>query len=94
MIPCQQNLKPSGSNGELIYETSGLFRFLEATSVRTSPQSMDRVESHVFSDASESSIAAVSYMVGFRVSGEISDGFVSEKAKVAPASGHTIPRLQ
>ena len=44
---------------------------------------------HIFCDASEKAIAAVVYVqVGSNF------GFVMGKAKVAPSSGHTIPRLE
>ena len=51
------------------------------------------VELHIFSDASTLAIAAVAYLVGILPnSREVS--FVFGKAKVAPHSGHTIPRLE
>lgn len=52
------------------------------------------VELHVFSDASELAIAAVTYLLICFPSGTRSLSFVLGKAKVAPISGHTIPRLE
>ena len=54
----------------------------------------DNYELHVFSDASEQAIASVAYLVGIPEQGTRSVGFVMGKAKVAPTSGHTIPRLE
>ena len=52
------------------------------------------VELHVFSDASELAIAAVTYLlIGFP-NGDRNVSFVHGKAKVAPPSGHTVPRLE
>ena len=51
-------------------------------------------ELHVFSDASEKAIAAVAYLRTTDSSGELNTGFILGKAKVAPTSGHTIPRLE
>ncbi|XP_063446982.1 uncharacterized protein LOC134726507 [Mytilus trossulus] len=51
-------------------------------------------ELHVFSDASEKAIAAVAYLHTTDSSGEPNIGFILGKAKVAPTSGHTIPRLE
>ncbi|VDI30798.1 Hypothetical predicted protein [Mytilus galloprovincialis] len=51
-------------------------------------------ELHVFSDASEKAIAAVAYLRTTDSSGEPNIGFILGKAKVAPTSGHTIPRLE
>jgi hypothetical protein len=48
---------------------------------------------HVFSDASEKAIAAVVY-VQVPSAPKSGLGFVIGKAKVAPTSGHTIPRLE
>ena len=53
-----------------------------------------RVELHTFSDASESGIAAVSYLLTYFEDGSCQIGFVIGKAKVAPVRGHTIPRLE
>ncbi|VDI57933.1 Hypothetical predicted protein [Mytilus galloprovincialis] len=47
-----------------------------------------------FSDASEKAIAAVAYLRTTDSSGEPNIGFILGKAKVAPTSGHTIPRLE
>ncbi|XP_041369794.1 uncharacterized protein LOC121383763 [Gigantopelta aegis] len=53
-----------------------------------------KVELHVFCDASEFAIAAVSYLVIYSTDYSRHISFVMGKAKVAPASGHTIPRLE
>jgi hypothetical protein len=55
---------------------------------------MSNPELHVFSDSSEKAIAAVVYVVGCSSAGEKKASFVMGKAKVAPAKGHTIPRLE
>ncbi|XP_070203432.1 uncharacterized protein [Littorina saxatilis] len=55
-------------------------------------QSSD-VEFHVFCDSSEKAIASVAY-VKAKDSQNSPIGFVMGKAKVAPQSGHTIPRLE
>ncbi|XP_033752106.1 uncharacterized protein LOC117335931 [Pecten maximus] len=49
---------------------------------------------HVFSDASEKAIAAVSYLHTKDGNGKQDIGFILGKAKVAPLHGHTIPRLE
>lgn len=51
-------------------------------------------ELHVFSDASEKAIAAVTYLRTTDSEGQVKLGFVLGKAKVAPITGHTIPRLE
>ncbi|XP_062584078.1 uncharacterized protein LOC134245840 [Saccostrea cucullata] len=48
---------------------------------------------HIFCDASEKAVAACAYLRG-RTVDEISVGFVFGKCKVAPRSGHRIPRLE
>ena len=53
-----------------------------------------RRELWTYSDASEKAIAAVSYLKVFYQDGSAKTGFVLGKAKVAPVSGHTIPRLE
>ncbi|XP_014673822.1 PREDICTED: uncharacterized protein LOC106814066 [Priapulus caudatus] len=53
-----------------------------------------RKEIHIFSDASESAIAAVVYLKCSDSSGKEQIGFIIGKSKVAPKSGHTIPRLE
>lgn len=47
-----------------------------------------------FCDASEKAIAAVSYMTTTYEDGSQQVGFVLGKSKLAPTSGHTIPRLE
>lgn len=53
-----------------------------------------RNELWIYSDASEKAIAAVSYLKAFFPDGSASTGFLLGKSKVAPVSGHTIPRLE
>ncbi len=53
-----------------------------------------KVELRVFCDASELAIAAVAYLVIYTEDGTHHTSFVLGKAKVAPTSGHTIPRLE
>ena len=48
----------------------------------------------VFFDASELAISAVSYLLMHFQDGRRQIGFVIGKSKVAPTSGHTIPRLE
>lgn len=62
-----------------------------------SPESFSqaaRVDLLVFSDASELAISAVSYLMMQFQDGKRHIGFVMGKCKVAPTSGHTIPRLE
>ena len=49
---------------------------------------------HIFSDAAEKAISAAAYCVGFTSAGLQSESLVLGKAKVAPKSGPTIPRLE
>ena len=51
-------------------------------------------ELHIFSDASEKAIGAVIYLRAIDSEGQCKVGFVMGKAKVAPTTGHTIPRLE
>ena len=61
--------------------------------VRSGLQDASRVEVHVFCDASEIAISAVAYLKVF--DGDHTDvGFLLGKSKLAPAHGHTIPRLE
>ena len=48
----------------------------------------------VFCDASELAISAVAYLLTNFLDGRSEIGFVMGKTKVAPSSGHTIPRLE
>ncbi|XP_056000356.1 uncharacterized protein LOC130048119 [Ostrea edulis] len=51
-------------------------------------------ELHVFSDASEMVIASVAYLRTVDAMDNIYVGFILGKSKLAPASGHSIPRLE
>ncbi|XP_052694839.1 uncharacterized protein LOC128173163 [Crassostrea angulata] len=53
-----------------------------------------RKELWTYADASEKAIAAVSYMKVYYEDGSAMTGFLLGKSKVAPVSGHTIPRLE
>jgi len=53
-----------------------------------------RKEHHIFSDASVKAIAVVAYLKLIDSDGECHVGFVLEKAKLAPPTAHTIPRLE
>lgn len=53
-----------------------------------------RMELHVFSDASVKAIAAVAYLKVLDNSGVDHVGFIMGKAKLAPMSVHTVPRLE
>ena len=55
---------------------------------------LNNLELHIFSDASEKAIAAVVFIVGFASIETRYVSFVMGKAKVAPSKGHTIPRLE
>lgn len=51
-------------------------------------------EIHVFSDASVQSISAVAYLKVTDHDGMCQVGFIMGKAKLAPQTGHTVPRLE
>ncbi|XP_021378856.1 uncharacterized protein LOC110466593 [Mizuhopecten yessoensis] len=51
-------------------------------------------ELHIYSDASKEAIAAVAYFCHGDKESRVSSSFILGKAKVAPAHGHTIPRLE
>lgn len=53
----------------------------------------DKIQLYVYSEASEKVIAAVAYIASLHDGGWYK-GFILGKAKVAPKSGHTIPRLE
>ncbi len=53
-----------------------------------------RKELHIFSDASVKAIAAVAYLKVIDSDGECHIGFVLGKAKLAPVTAHTVPRLE
>lgn len=55
---------------------------------------VSRCELHIYSDASEQAIAAAAYSIGYKDGCTESTRLVLGKAKVAPKSGHTIPRLE
>ena len=59
---------------------------------RNYPTLPDQGMLRIFCDASEVAVAAAAYMVG--TSDESKVGFVFGKSKLAPRSGHTIPRLE
>ncbi|XP_052271598.1 uncharacterized protein LOC127872309 [Dreissena polymorpha] len=52
------------------------------------------IELHIFSDASEKAISAVTYLCDKTTDGCSRFAFVLGKAKLAPTLGHTIPRLE
>lgn len=52
-----------------------------------------RKEIHIFADASIQAIAAVAYLKGTD-NGGCHVGFIMGKAKLAPQSNHTVPRLE
>ena len=61
------------------------------------PTSFDNAASkevHIYSDASEKAISAVAYLKTISDTGDVHVGFLMGKSKVAPTSGHTIPRLE
>lgn len=49
---------------------------------------------HIYSDASEKAISAVAYLRTINDQVEMNVGFIIGKSKVAPLSGHTVPRLE
>ncbi|KAK0132197.1 hypothetical protein N1851_032987 [Merluccius polli] len=53
-----------------------------------------RLEIHIFSDASIKAIAAVAYLKVMDAEGKCHVGVVMGKAKLAPLSVHTVPRLE
>ena len=58
------------------------------------PEMSARKELHVYCNASERAIAAVTYLHTMDLKNRCRFGFMLGKAKVAPKSGHTIPRLE
>ena len=54
----------------------------------------DSLETHIFADASEKAIAASAYLHTIDREGNCHVGFLIGKAKLAPQSGNTIPRLE
>ncbi|XP_056009556.1 uncharacterized protein LOC130051563 [Ostrea edulis] len=62
--------------------------------VPTSVSTAHHVDVHVFSDASEQTIAAVAYLRVICESGDSTIGFLMGKSKLAPLKGHTMPRLE
>ncbi|XP_056022109.1 uncharacterized protein LOC130054992 [Ostrea edulis] len=60
------------------------------------PESLSQEEKiglHVFSDASEEAVSAVTYLRN-KEDETVNTSFVMGKAKLAPTHGHTIPRLE
>ncbi len=53
-----------------------------------------RKEIHVFSDASVQNISAVAYLKVTDIDGMCHVGFIMGKAKLAPQTSHTVPRLE
>ena len=53
----------------------------------------DRIEVHLFSDASEKAVSAVAYLKVWK-GDDVHVGFVLGKSKLSPTHGHTIPRLE
>jgi hypothetical protein len=51
-------------------------------------------ELHIYSDASEMAIASVAYLRTVDTMNNIHVGFILGKSKLAPANGHSIPRLE
>ena len=49
---------------------------------------------YIFSDASEKAVALVSFIKLWNNCGDCDVGFLISKAKLAPQSGHTVPRLE
>ncbi|XP_041366820.1 uncharacterized protein LOC121381553 [Gigantopelta aegis] len=64
------------------------------TYIPVSLEAVKKREVHIFSDASEQAIAAVAYLKTTYHEENHHLGFLLGKAKVAPRSGHTIPRLE
>jgi hypothetical protein len=54
----------------------------------------DSTTFHIFCNASEKADAACAYFRGVTNDKKLRTGFVFDKCKVAPKSGHTIPRLE
>ena len=53
----------------------------------------DRIDVHLFSDASEKAVSAVAYLKVWK-GDDVHVGFVLGKSKLSPTHGHTIPRLE
>ena len=53
-----------------------------------------KLELSVFCNAPELAISAVAYLFMYFPDGKCEIGFVMGKTKVAPSSGHTVPRLE
>ena len=64
------------------------------TYVNVATEEVERVELHIYSDASEVAIAAAAYLRILDKDNTYHVGFILGKAKVAPTHGTTIPRLE
>lgn len=81
--------------GDAEFNVEGLRRYPHTTSdCPRSQQICKNWTFWIYSDASEIDIAAVSYLKAFFPDGSTSTGFLLGKSKVAPVSGHTIPRFE
>ena len=64
------------------------------TIVPISLRDSDRIEMHLFSDASEKAVCAVAYLRVTSIQGNTHLGFIARKSKLSPQHCHTIPRLE
>ena len=61
--------------------------------INTSLSDERNVSVYIYTDASESAIAAAAYIVA-KSHGQLKIGFIMGKTKLAPKSGHSVPRLE